>query len=91
MVQVSRKCSSWPTAALIRSSVLGLTALQSMKLGLRLWRSKTGCRRSAKASASPGGTTDSTNSAYAAISSPLTEIIPAQSARSTVAWLRPLR
>ena len=77
------------TAAAMRSTVGGLTALQSTNTGLLLLAVSAGANRCASATASPGGRMDRMKS-VAAISSSLADTMPAVLARAVVSALRPL-
>ena len=89
MIAPSTKCA--PVGAMMAATCLTvcvLMALQSTKIGLRGLRVSAGTRRSARASASAGGTIEKTISARA-IRSSSTAIMPESSARRRVEELRP--
>src|SRR5262249_8647105 len=76
-------------AAAMRSTVRGLTALQSTNSGLLLLAVNAGAKRCASATASPGGRIERMKS-VAAISSSLAAVRPYFLARATVSALRPV-
>ena len=76
------------TTRAMRSTVPGLSALQSTKIGFFGAARSVGASRSARPSASPGGRIDRMMSLAAACSSD-TPTMPAALARATVASLRP--
>ena len=83
--------NSQPVAAImaaIRRTVAGLTALQSTNTGLRDAPANIGANRSARPSASAGGTIDRKKSA-SAIAASGTSAIPAACARAALAAPRP--
>ncbi len=77
-------------AAATRSAVGGLTALQSTNTGLLLLAVSAGAKRSASATASPGGRIDRMKS-LRAISSSLASVKPYFLARARVSAPRPIR